>query len=82
MGIYKSKQERLASGRCCWHCRYFIRQPTDFMLDGPLGNICTIDHQGEIYPDLDLYTPGVKPANPDDVCDRFKFDQPPGSGND
>jgi hypothetical protein len=75
--IAEAKHERLAAGRCCWHCRYYIRPVDSLMVDGPIGNVCTIDRQTGVYPRSDELNPGDKFMAPDDVCQRFEMSLPP-----
>ena len=75
-GEREDKEARLKSGRCCWHCRYYIRPKTELMIDGPISSICTIDREKNIYPLFDLPSPGDTERNPDEFCDRFEMDRP------
>jgi hypothetical protein len=62
----QERRERLQSGRCCWHCRYYIRPIEVSTLDGPLHSICTIDrvhNMDNVYGEL---APGEKYSEPDD----------------
>ena len=75
-GEREDKEARLESGRCCWHCRYYIRPKTELMIDGPIDSICTIDREKNIYPRLSFPSPGDVERNPDEFCDRFEMDRP------
>ena len=66
------RQERYESGRCCWHCRYYIRPVEGFVIDGPVTTICTIDRQKGIYPNPMYLSPGDRPREPEEYCDRFE----------
>ena len=72
-----TRGERVESGRCCWHCRYYIRPTDELMLDGPVNSICTIDRQKDIYPNPMYLSPGDRPREPAEYCDRFEMDMPP-----
>jgi len=70
-------QVRLAAGRCCWHCRYYIRPVEAFQLDGPTGNVCTVDRDAGSYATpVSLYA-GDTVTEPAFYCDRFEMDLPP-----
>ena len=73
----EDKEARGKSGRCCWHCRYYIRPITELMIDGPVGSICTIDRVKNVYPIATELTPGDSVRDPDEFCDRFEMDRPP-----
>jgi hypothetical protein len=64
--------ERIPSGPCCWHCHYYIRPAEGFMIDGPVTTICTIDRQKGIYPNPMYLSPGDRPREPEECCDRFE----------
>ena len=72
----EDKESRLKSGRCCWHCRYYIRPATELMIDGPVGSICTIDRKKNSYPSTRHPTTGDMERDPDEFCDRFEIDRP------
>ena len=72
----EAKQKRLESGRCCWHCRHYIRPEELPMLDGPVTQVCTVERKAVLY-DPDGFHPGDKITQPDYYCDRFEFDIPP-----
>jgi hypothetical protein len=76
-GEREDKEARLKSGRCCWHCRYYIRPITEMMIDGPVSSICTIDREKNIYPLFSFPTPDDTERDPDETCDRFEMDRPP-----
>lgn len=76
----QQKKKRLQLGRCCWHCRYYLRPPERLMLDGPIGNVCIIDRQKDIYPIQEELNPGDKRMKPDCICDRFEMEFPPEAG--
>ena len=62
--------------RCCWHCRYYIRPKKEWMIDGPVSSICTIDRKKIIYPLVYFPSPGDVERDPDEFCNRFEMDQP------
>jgi hypothetical protein len=70
------RRERYESGRCCWHCRYYIRPTDELMLDGPVTKTCTIDRQKGIYPNPMYLSPGDRPREPEEHCDRFEMALP------
>ena len=72
----QERRERLQSGRCCWHCRYYIRQTEGITLDGPQGSICTIDHVQSEYKVSGEMALGETIRNPDYYCARFEMDEP------
>ncbi len=61
---------------CCWHCRYYVRPVERFQIDGPLGNVCTVEQAGggDTVPES-LYKDG-KLTDPDFYCDQFEMDIP------
>ena len=73
----EKKRKRLELGRCCWHCRHYLRAPERLMLDGPLGNVCIVDRPKEIYPLQGELNPGEKMMKPDGYCGRFEMEPPP-----
>lgn len=66
----------LESGRCCWHCRHYIRPVETFRIDGAADTICTVNRKADTYPRTDVINPGDKLTPPNDYCDRFVFDIP------
>lgn len=71
-----ARGERIESGRCCWHCRYYIRPSVELVIDGAVTAICTIDRQEGIYPNSMYLSPGDRPREPSEHCDRFEVDYP------
>jgi hypothetical protein len=52
-----------------------------YTLDGPIGNVGTIDRKPGIYPRSDELNPGDKFMAPEDSCERFEVDvAPTGAG--
>jgi hypothetical protein len=62
--------------RCCWH---YIRPSTahEYTLDGPIGNVCTIDRKPGVYHLSDELNLGDKYTAPEDSCEQFEVNLPP-----
>lgn len=63
----------VAKGRCCWHCKYYIRPKELFILDGPIGETCLIDRRRDVYIFGHQPYPGDKHTGPNDFCNRFEM---------
>ena len=75
MDIERDQSQR--AGRCCWHCRHYIRPAVSILVDGPAGYVCTIDRDPMDYgPDTGLRA-GERYMPPSGYCDRFEMDPPP-----
>lgn len=62
---------------CCWNCQQYIR-PKEFVLDGPVTSVCTIDRDHRVYGIEGELHPGDRMVKPTDRCDRFKLGKPSG----
>jgi len=80
--VRHKKIKRLELGRCCWHCQHYLRPVGKYLLDGPIGNVCIVDRQKDIYPLQGELNPGDKIMKPDNVCDRFQMELPPKTDQD
>lgn len=74
-----ARENRIHSGYCCWHCRYYIR-PAEGMIDGPAHSVCTLDRARDAYWVHGEMAHGDKGRNPEDCCGQFEADRPPGFG--
>jgi hypothetical protein len=63
----------VAKGRCCWHCKYYIRSKELFILDGPIEEVCIIDRKKNVYIFGHRSYPGDKHTGTNDFCDRFEM---------
>lgn len=64
----------------CWHCRYYVRPTESQGVDIPVRGICWIDREPrDSYRVGDDLLPGERRCSPDDHCDRFELDPPPGA---
>ena len=72
-----SNEESLQQGKCCWHCKYYIRQSNNKNVDGELGSICIVDRHRNIYAINNQMNEGDKVQPADYLCNKFKFSLPP-----
>ena len=64
----------IAKGRCCWHCKHYIRPQELHILDGPIGEMCILDRRKDVYVFGGHRSyPGDKHTGPNDFCDRFEM---------
>ena len=70
------RRARYESGRCCWHCRYYIRPAGEFVIDGPVTSVCMVDREKGIYGNEMYLSPGDCTRQPTEYCDRFEMDKP------
>lgn len=63
----------IGKGRCCWHCKHYVRPLELFILDGPIGEVCILDRKKNVYVHGRQSYPGDKHTGPNDFCDRFEM---------